>query len=114
MKSWLEETRRIESFFPATEEVQSITSRLIGLQAQYFTGGSAMTEGDFAYEVQQASDNFQRLSSKVYNDGVADRHFTIKDTLSSAILQLRYSTADEVNWRTCEGLRRRPGWRAIF
>jgi len=102
MKSWLEETRRIESFFPATEEVQRFTSSLIRLQAQYFSGGSGMTGGDFAYAVQYALDNYQKLSSEVYNDGVSDRHFTIKDTLSSAILQLHYSTADEVNWRTCD------------
>lgn len=102
MKSWLEETRRIESFFPYTEEAQSITNRMINLQAQYFPGGSGMTEGDYAYAVQYASDTYKNLSSKVNNDDVADRHFTVKDTLSSAILQMHYSTADEVNWRTCE------------
>jgi hypothetical protein len=101
-KSWLEETRRIESFFADTEEVQSTTSRLIDLQTQYVSGSSGMTEGDYAYALQYASENYQKLSSKVYNDGVADRHFTLKDTLSSAILQLHYSTADEVNWRTCD------------
>jgi hypothetical protein len=101
-KSWLEETRRIESFFADTEEVQSITSRLIDLQTQYVSGSREISGGDYAYALQYASDNYQKLSSKVYNDGVADRHFTLKDTLSSAILQLHYSTADEVNWRTCD------------
>ena len=95
IKAWLEDTRRIESFFPQAEDSIVITTSWI----DFFNSYMAQEGGGVSYEVfrqnaVELGNNYQQLSSKVYNDGVADRHFVIKDTLSSGILQLSYSISD--------------------
>lgn len=102
IKIWLEDTRRIESFFPDVIQTRDMTNRLTDFIREYNRPGTTLTDAAFIEGVQAVSIDYQRFSSKIYNDGVSERHFTLKDTLSSAVLQLSYSTADIVRWRTCD------------
>lgn len=102
IKIWLEDTRRIESFFPDVIETRDMTNRLADFIREYNRPGTTLSDAAFIEGVQGVSTDYQRFSSKIYNDGVSERHFTLKDTLSSAVLQLSYSTADMVRLRTCD------------
>lgn len=102
IKIWLEDTRRIESFFPDVIQTRDMTNRLADFIREYNRPGTTLSDAAFIEGVQAVSIDYQRFSGKIYNDGVSERHFTLKDTLSSAVLQLSYSTADMVRWRTCD------------
>lgn len=93
IETWLEDTRRIESFFPASEESYDITVRWVDFFGGYMANNGVSYEA-FRQTAEGLGNSYQKLSSKVYNDGVADRHFVLKETLSSAILQLSYSISD--------------------
>lgn len=102
IKTWLEDMRRIESLFPETIQAHEATGNLIGFIRGYSAPGSQLTDAAFLEGLQAASNEYQKISSRIYNDGVSDQHFTLKDTLSSAVLQLSYSTGDLVRVRTCD------------
>lgn len=97
IRSSLEDSRRLESLFHWTEESNGHFTRFADLLKDDTSPGSQVSE-----QMRYSSSIFQILSSDVYSVAVADRHFAIKDTLSSALLQLSYSAGYLVEWRTCE------------